>query len=239
MAWTKWTLVSEWSISTMSMKPTQGKARKPPQPWTEEEGGHLLFHRAFRSTKAQAPEGWEPPRPSRQPHPAALSALSLTTVWPPRAGFGSRTPGTLRQKEYPEPRRARSHSLHYKYPPGCWPDSNHNSRSLVGRRTAGLFPQEIQHNQPGMAKMMKYGYKLTPCPAKPCFSPSSCPYLASDPQRSKRGLKVENPMNETSVWSLGKTVEHSLKIMMEGRRGRKEGGNEEINSLSTPFNHNY
>lgn len=156
-----------------------------------------------------------------RPHPAALPALSLTAVWPTRAGFGSRTPGTLRQKEYPEPRWAHSHSLHYKYPPGCSPDSNHNSCSLVGRRTAGLFPQEIQHNQPGMAKIMKYGYKLTPRPGKPCFSPSSCPYLASDPQRSKRDLKVENHMNETSIWSLGKTVEHSLKIVIGGREGMR------------------
>ena len=39
------------------------------------------------------------------------SVLSLTTVWPTRAGFSSRTPGTLRREAYPEPWWAHSHLL--------------------------------------------------------------------------------------------------------------------------------
>lgn len=39
------------------------------------------------------------------------STLSLTTVWPARAGSASRTLGTLRQEAYSEPWWAHSHSL--------------------------------------------------------------------------------------------------------------------------------
>lgn len=157
-------LISKWSINTTSMKPTQGKARKPRQPWTGVGGRHWLFRGRFRSAKAQAPAGWHLPRLSRGPHPAALSALSLTTVWPTRARFGSRTPGTLRQEAYPEPRvgsqpitTTKNILLEASL------TATTQSLPLVGNRTAGLFPQEIINNQTGRAKIMKCT-ELTPCP---------------------------------------------------------------------------
>lgn len=158
-------LISKWSMSIMSIKPTQGKARKPRQPWTGVGGGHWLFRWRLRSAKAQAPAGWHLPRPSQGPHPAALSALSLTTVWPTRAGFGSRTPGTLRQEAYPEPRVG---SQPLTTPINILLEAGLTATTqflpLVGNRTAGLFPQEIQHNQAGGAKIMKCAYELTLCP---------------------------------------------------------------------------
>lgn len=110
--WTtwKWTLVREWSISTMTTKPAQGKARKPSQPWREVGGGHLLSRWGLRSAKAQAPAGW------------AAGVIRRATSFSPlcfiinyclanKGRVWVENPGTLRQEAYPEPRWAHSHSL--------------------------------------------------------------------------------------------------------------------------------
>lgn len=56
---------------------------------------------------------------------------------------------------------------------------------VIEPQTFPRAPQEIQHNQPGVAKIMNYSYELTACPGEPCFSHSSGPYLASDSAKIK------------------------------------------------------
>lgn len=123
---------------------TKGKARKPLQPGLRVRRALALPLRVQVSQHTSTCS-WEPPRPSRAPHPAVI-ALSLTTVWPTRTGFGSRTQGLQGRRHIQKQGGLRATHSDYKYPPGCHPNSNHNDCSLVGNRSE-RFPPSFKMKQ--------------------------------------------------------------------------------------------
>lgn len=198
----KWTPASEWSISPMSMEPTQGKARKPLQPCTEVGAG----------TPALPPEVQVRQSTSTCRLTAAKAITRATSCSPPGfiINYCLAKEGRVWLKNTGDLKAGGISRTRV----GSQPLTTAINILLAAGLTATTIPApplvpQRKSAQPRMAKMTGCAYERTPCSGKPCFSSFSCPYLAPNPQRPKGDFKDANHKNGVAVWSLGRTIAHN------------------------------
>lgn len=137
----------------MSMKPAQGRP-----------GSHCSLDQSGGGDACSAAGcSGQPKRKhlqavSRQghhaPHPAAIHFI-INYCLANKCRVRFKNTGNFKAGGIPRTVGSQPLTQDYKYPPGCGPSSNHNSCSPARNRTLGFFPK-IQHNLPGMVKMMKW-----------------------------------------------------------------------------------
>lgn len=177
-------------------------------------GGHLLFTGAQVNQRTSTCRLWATKAVTRrvmQP-----STLSLTTVWPTRAGSSSGTQGTFRQEAYPEPGWAHSHS----------PQTINTLLAVVPAATTIPVPLLVtelqpspgdhQHNQLGRMRTMKYiGAYAAPLVSLASQTPLAHPLLLK-----REYVKVENDVNNISVGCWEKN--YNIQVLNCHRKGRRE-----------------